>query len=408
MMRQSHRSSGGATWTLVAVALACCGDVAAAQTRPTLLDRVRTEGVATVTTVRFDSGLVADSLSIESLQQLSLPVTAQLALHDRLTIDVAGAVLSGRVSVRDLAGGAQTLQLAGLSDLRVRSVAQLIRDRLLMTTLVNVPTGPARLNAEQLAALSVIASPALRPPVGVASLGLGLNAGLVWTTRVAPWNLAIGGSYEHRGGYTPVDAEVVGVPLRTTLRPGAAVRVSLGADRLVGQGRLSLVAAGEFFGSDSLQFSGGAATDTVLQRLRVRLGPQITLGGEWQPGTRWLVEPRLFAVTRVRLPFVNTQGERQAEATGVVIDAGTEAAFGARNGIGVIVRLAGRYDTGLGFDDGLLTAASSDLTGSLGVRWPIRGVVVSPEVAVRRGWIQLAEQRTGMRGLSISVATQRR
>jgi hypothetical protein len=380
-----------------------------AQFRPTVLDRIESAVVPATTTVRFAEPVPLDSLFVTAVRQFYMPATVRWAASDRVVVDVATALVHSAIETDAADGRLARHQLSGLADVRVRAVLHVVKDRLLVTALANLPSGPTGLDEAQERVLRVVGSPALRPPVGVAGLGLGANAGLVWAIPRAGWSWALGASYEHRGRYSPSDVAVFGIPTRTELLPGRVLRASLAADRLVGEGRLSLVAAVETFGPDSLRFAqSGAAPDSLLAAGRIQLGPQATLGIEWAPGWRRVAESRLYAVSRLRAPFINLRAESQDGSAGAILDVGAEGVLGASDGVGLVVRVASRLDSGLSFDPTLLTAASTDVTGTLGVRVPVSRVVLQPEVSLRRGRIDLGDLSTTVSGVTISLALRSR
>ena len=78
---------------------------------------------------------------------------------------------------------------------------KLYGDALIATVGANLPTGVHNLGDEQIAALSVLAAPALGVNLPGVSSGPSQTVGLVSAKRVDDWAYAAGVSYERRSSF---------------------------------------------------------------------------------------------------------------------------------------------------------------------------------------------------------------
>lgn len=225
------------TRRLVAVLVLVVAAPLAAQDRPRAYTGLE------LRTVSFDPGLGTASLS-----QMAVPVGLVWPASRRVSFDAGFRYAS---STREDESGAST-SVSGLTDTQVRSVIQVIPDALVATFAVNLPTGKTELSDDELLVAGAVANDLITFPVSSYGSGFSMTSGLAVALPVGPWALGIAGSYRFSGEFTPV-ADSAG----STYRPGGEVRVRVGLDRLVGQGRLSLGVTYSTFSVD--EFAGTEA-----------------------------------------------------------------------------------------------------------------------------------------------------
>jgi hypothetical protein len=358
------------------VGLACSTQSASAQER---LVGSRTSGVGvSYEHVNFGgAGLLQsafagiDTARVKSVDQFTLPITASTPLGaGSWRLDVTTLYASGQVTFSDrlVPGGTRTAKLSGISDVRTRATGRFLHDAVVMTVGLNLPTGQTTLDGSEFSTLRIVASPALG--LGSSPVGSGLSGtvGLVFAQQVGPWSLAYGSSYEARGKYQPVAALIAGTGASDFL-PGGVLRLSLGADRLVGTHRLSIAAAADVFADDRLRGAAieDSATITTLSESRVRLGP--VLSGDVQlliaaPRFRELLAYSSF---RWRAPY-SRDGKTVERSSGQYLDAGTRAVLPWGPQRGVILSADARWHSGLGVDQGLPTAGVTSGALSAGLQ----------------------------------------
>ena len=214
---------------------------------------LRAQGDVPVGSVRFLSGLEARSVSfkaglgIKSATEFAVPIGALWTATPRWAFDFGVRYASAS---RTPEGGTDKATVSGLTDTQVRAVYQLVPDMVVVTLSANLPTGKTKLTSDELVAAGVMASDLI--PFPVASFGAGANVttGVAVAVPVAGWAVGLGGSYRMTSGYTPLAA------VDSSYKPGGELRLRMGADRVVGQGRVSLGFTFSTFAEDAF---GGAS-----------------------------------------------------------------------------------------------------------------------------------------------------
>src|SRR5687768_9120240 len=115
----------------------------------------------------FGGGLVqtggTSNVELDGASQWMLPVAVVIPLGSRFTFDLSAAYASMSVKLKGEDGtlGTDTYSLSGLTDTKLRLTTKLAGDNVLFTIGINAPSGKTELDAEELAALRVMAAPAL-------------------------------------------------------------------------------------------------------------------------------------------------------------------------------------------------------------------------------------------------------
>jgi len=188
-------------------------------------------------------------LGIKSVSEVAVPFAVVWPVSGRLSFD-----LGGRYATASRKDSASTVTLSGLTDIQVRGVYQVIPDIAVLTVSANLPTGKTKITDEQLLTAGAIASDLLPYPVANFGSGFNLTSGLALAVPVAGWALGVAGSYRLNGDFTPF-ADTTGCPVTNgkagcSYKAGGEFRVRVGADRLIGQSRLSLGFTYSSFGED--------------------------------------------------------------------------------------------------------------------------------------------------------------
>ncbi len=172
----------------------------------------------------------ASGFGIKSVTEITVPFAAIWQASPRLSFDFGGRYAT--VSRTDETGGKATI--SGLTDTQVRGVYQIVRDVVVFTVAANLPTGKTKLTADQLPVASVIASDMIPFPVANFGSGFNVTTGLALAVPVAGWAIGVAGSYRANGSFTPF------ADTAASYKTGGEVRMRIGADRIVGQSRISL------------------------------------------------------------------------------------------------------------------------------------------------------------------------
>jgi len=175
--------------------------------------------------VSFGSGL-----GTKSLHELVVPLGLTVPVGRRLLLDAGTYYVNAQR--KDEAGGSGTV--SGLTDVVLRGAWQIRPDIAALTVAVNVPTGQRELSGDQLPVAGAVATDLIPFPVTSFGTGVSVTTSLAYAVPVGPWAFGVAGGYRYNGSYQPL------ADTTASLKPGSEVRLRVGADRLVGQGRLTL------------------------------------------------------------------------------------------------------------------------------------------------------------------------
>lgn len=195
-----------------------------------------------------------DFLPVRALQQWALPVAAVVPAG-RFSFDIGAHYAT---TTRELQDG--TLEtVAGWTDTQLRGAVVLGQDVAVLTALVNLPTGADRLSREDYQVLAAASSSFFGFPVNAYGSGPSITAGAATAFPAGAWTLGVAASARFSGEFTPIthpDGDF-------TYRAGVEGRLRLGADRLIGNGRLSFGLTASNFSDD--RFAGGGAGSGIYQ-----------------------------------------------------------------------------------------------------------------------------------------------
>ena len=186
----------------------------------------------------FQSGL-----GMKSVTEIAVPFAAVWQASSRFALDLGGRYANA--SLKDEAGASTSI--SGLTDIQVRGVYQIVPDLAVFTLAVNLPTGKSQLTPGQLPIASVLASDLIPFPVANFASGFNVTTGLALAVPVSGWAIGLAGSYRANGSFTPIsDTGAAG----SSYKAGGEFRMRLGADRIVGQSRISLGFTYSSYGED--------------------------------------------------------------------------------------------------------------------------------------------------------------
>lgn len=211
-----------------------------------------------------------NEFSVDRIRQFAFPIGVLVPVGQRFSFDVGTAYAT--TSTRDSTGKNETF--SSLTDAQVRMSYVLGTDALVASVMVNLPTGKQTTTLRQFGVASSASSSFLLFPVNSYGSGTSVTPGLAAATSAGPWNLGLAASLRFSAEYNPFnDASNKSVKYQ----PGIETRIRAGADRLVGQSRLTLGATFSTFGNDELRGGGFAG------------------GSEVSPGNRFLFDVGLLA-----------------------------------------------------------------------------------------------------------------
>lgn len=209
-------------------------------------------GAPTYTSLTFGSGA-----SSRSVSQLAVPLVAILPFGERFSVDVSTAFASSTVQ----ADGAASSEISGLTDTQVRGNLRVGSDNVLLTFGVNVPTGQYSVPQDQQEAAGQIGNDFLFYPISSMGNGLAMTGGVAVVRPVGDWNLGAGASGRKSTEFAAFNVGASG-DLRFT--PADEYRVSLNADRPVGDGEMSLGLTYSVFGEDIADTTTYSTGDRII------------------------------------------------------------------------------------------------------------------------------------------------
>ena len=191
----------------------------------------------------------------ETVSEFAIPVFVAVPVGSRLSVDVGTAYARAHVTT-----GAEQSDIAGLTDVQLRAQYTLGSDLVVLTGGVSLPTGNSSVSLEQLTAASRIGSDFLAFPVSNMGTGLAITGGAAFAYPLGSWSVGAGASVRRSRAYEPF--KVPGQSFR--YQPGNEVRLRLGIDRPVADGRLALGATYAAFGRDDAAGSAYNTGDRVI------------------------------------------------------------------------------------------------------------------------------------------------
>jgi hypothetical protein len=314
----------------------------------------------------FPTPLGSDSSAVSSMRQWTLPITASFTPVRGWRVDMSAAYANARVTTTTADGGNTELGLAGATDAKVRAVGRFFDERIWLTLGLNVPVGRSGLSEEEAGVIRVVGAPVFRARAPVLGSGFDAIAGIIYALPVGRWAVGLGISYELRATYTALEAALAGgLSATAELDPAEALHLSLALDRIVGQGRMSILFVADRYGDDIVTSRSSGSGAPV--RSQYRLGPTLGASWEYQRASQRFRLFRLWANARHRLEFTDGSGARIAGSSGGGFDAGISATIGGARGPGFVIGGRGAFETGLDLDNTLATAALTAGTATVGL-----------------------------------------
>ncbi len=403
----------------VALALLASSAVCA-RAQETLLPSTAWGFVPVISAWHFTTPIPQTSGAVQDVAQAAVPFRFRAAFGGgRWNFDISGAYAAGVIHTvgdknagagsfsggsqgsNSKSGGDDALLLAGPTDLKLRLSGPLAGDKLTMTAGLNLPTGITGLDAEQTGVLQAVGAPALAMPVGAFGTGAGGTLGLVSAIERGAWALAFGASVEQRTEYTPIAIALAGARSATSVTPGTAIHVSLGADRVVGADRLSLLLVADGFTRDKVSVGGDGAAGAQFD---YTLGPQVTAFTRLDfSGERWREGATTVAV-RYRSAFTDGVGTKVSGSNGTYLEGSIGGVRGGASGAGFVIGADGRWQSGLAFTDALVGAAATVGGVTLGFEVPSRGAMFRLAVRGQYGTFDTGTAHTTGMGATISLS----
>lgn len=200
------------------------------------------------------------SFAADRVRQFAVPLGIIVPVGKRFSFDIGSSWASTSVKA-----AGSTTTFSHLTDTQLRGSYTLGNDALVVSVMMNIPTGKKTTTPTQFGVASSTSSNFLLFPVNSYGTSFSVTPGLAAATTVGDWNLGLAASARVSASYTPFSGDT------GTYKPGVETRIRGGVDRLVGASRVTFGATFSTFSTDALR--GGA------------LG-----SGSFDPGNRFLLD----------------------------------------------------------------------------------------------------------------------
>ena len=359
-----------------------------------------------IESVDFGAGLSQQPTSgaastIKSATQILVPVSVSIPLATQWMFDVGSLYSTGQAKFVGASGGVPaTTKLTGIGDVRLRLSGKLDGDALVVTFGANLPTGVRDLNDEQIAALGVLAAPALGIYLPAISSGPSETLGLVSAHRLEDLSYAFGISYERRSAFSPIAALSSGLS-SPKFDPGDAIHLSFGGDRLIGEHSLSVAAVADVYTNDKLVAAGTDAGSTV------KLGPTVGVDATFHFASRALKDPAIYLSDRMRGSF-SRDGQTVAGSSANYLSAGARGGVQLNRSADITAAVDVWTHSGITADNALVTAGTTSESATLGVDLHSGEYSFRPFARLRHGTIDTGIQQASVSGFSFGTTLVKR
>ena len=211
------------------------------------------QGQGLFTRARGLTGMVArgysfrPGLGIRTVSQWTLPVATVVPLGPGLTADISGRWAYTRITTDQ--GAVE--DLSGFTDTDVRLTYTLGGQQAVLSLVASLPTGLGTVSQPSFLVVGAVGSDFLTLPVSTYGTGAKITGGFAVARSLGGLNVGLGGSVRWSGEYEPFENSDL------AYEPGIETRLQLGADGLVGSGRLAAGLTFSTFGDDNFVGAGG-------------------------------------------------------------------------------------------------------------------------------------------------------
>ncbi len=189
----------------------------------------------------------------KNVEQIAVPFGVVIPIGRQFSVDI-GTYYANTKTHDAATGDAHTLD--GFTDTQVRGSYVFGNDRLVLSLMLNLPTGAEKQTQQELDVSSAIASNFLLFPVASYGNGFSGTLGAAVAVPAGGWNLGLSASGRLSAKYQPYDDPDTAIS-NLRYKPGFEGRVRVGADHLIGASRLALGFTLSTFSND--QATGGGS-----------------------------------------------------------------------------------------------------------------------------------------------------
>ena len=211
------------------------------------------------------------SFTVDRVRQVAVPVGVLVPIGRRFSFDIGSSW--AQTSVKRPTGGSDSF--SSFTDTQLRGSYVIGNDALVVSVMVNLPTGKRSTTPQQFGVASSTSSNFLLFPVSSYGTSFSVTPGLAAATTAGDWNLGLAASARVSATYSPFKGD------SASYKPGVESRFRGGVDRLIGSSRFSLGATFSTFSTDQLRGGGslGSGSFDPGNRILVDLGIVSPVGG---------------------------------------------------------------------------------------------------------------------------------
>lgn len=184
----------------------------------------------------------AGAVGIDRVSLVTVPLWAEARVAGRVRVTLSGAFAAATVRRAD----GSDASLGGLTDTELRVAVPVVGEWLTVTGVAVLPTGRARLSAEEMEVAAVVASDLLPFAVSNWGSGGGIGANVSAARRFGSVGVGAAGGFRASREYQAFDED------GPAYRPGDETFVRVAVDRSFGAGKATLQASGHRFAHDRL------------------------------------------------------------------------------------------------------------------------------------------------------------
>ena len=223
--------------------------------------------IAGATMPQFVSIKIGSGASASTVSQLTVPLVAVVPITSRFNIDVATSYASSTVA----RSGKPNSEISGLTDTQVRANLTLGNDAVVLTVGANLATGQYQIDTSKALAAGQIGNDFLIFPTSSYGSGNSATAGVAVAQTFGGWNVGIATSFRKSTAFDAYQAVTNTGLASLRFTPADEVRARLGADRLIGDGRLAIGVTYSSFGKDVLDNTSYATGDRYIGQASLAL-----------------------------------------------------------------------------------------------------------------------------------------
>lgn len=318
-----------------------------------------------------------DEIGLESLSLLTVPLHVQTRLGPRAVLSVSGAYARGTLERSD--GSEQTL--SGPTDIELRAATSFLEERVVVSGIVDLPSGTSTLTADEAFVAGAIAADLLPFRISHWGTGGGVGGSVALAQPIGLFGVGASVTYRTSGDYEPREGE------SARYDPGDQLQINAVVDRSLGDAKASLRISYQNFSADALD------EENVFQT-----GDRFEIMGSLAFPVSRRASGLVYGALLVRENGTFLQGP-ETTASQDLFMAGTGFELPAAGGV---VRPSLRLRV-FRTEDGIGEGYNADL-GVAG-RWRVGDVRVGPTLAFRFGSVDVTEgSSTGFRGGEIGLS----